>query len=356
MDRNISRRKVLAAGVASCGVFAGSVRAENNNKRPYGAGDGWQGTGWTRGPNRDLVKDLKPGPTPIRLACSSPDTRLWYPEKMSITEAVKKIRDAGYTSAGVAHGPGKRNKWLDATDADIRELKEALKKYDVVFFDMMTWDNLIHPDNAVRRECIRHGTENVEAAEKCGALSVCAGFGSRDPDYGLGMNPDNWTGETWKLGIDAVKQILKDTAGYKAVLGMEPVVTTPLDGPEALKRVIEDVGDPRCKITLDCTNMFTVANYYHSTEMLNWSFDLLGEDIISCHGKDTFIARDKMLVIMDMKPAGQGMQDYETYLVRMSRMKWPRTLLLEFAQPEEYPAAKAFVEKTAAKVGVKMYQ
>jgi sugar phosphate isomerase/epimerase len=270
---------------------------------------------------------------------------------------VKKIRDQGYTSTGVAHGPGKHNKWLDASDADIRELKAALKTYDVVFFDHMTWDNLIHPDTRTRNESIRHVTESVEAAEKTGALSVCAGFGSRDPDLScdLAMHPDNWTAETWKLGVDAVKQILRDTAGYKAVLGMEPVVTTPLDGPEALKRCIEDVGDPRCKITLDCTNMFTVANYYHSTEMLNWSFDLLGEDIICCHAKDTFIERDKMLVIMSMKAAGKGMQDYETYLVRMSRMKWARTLLLEFGQPEEYPAAKAFVETTAKKVGVKMY-
>ncbi|MFA6470976.1 MAG: sugar phosphate isomerase/epimerase family protein [Candidatus Latescibacterota bacterium] len=358
MAVKLSRRKALAVGLASGGFYSGYAHAQKSREkyRPYKWGSGWQGTGWSRGPDRELIKDLKPGPTPIRLACSSQETRLNYPPvNMSITEAVKKIRGMGYTSVGVSHGPGRRNKWLDATEADIRELKEALKTYDVVFFDHMTYDNIIHPDSRIRNENIRHVTENVEAAEKCGALSVCAGFGTRDTEFALSMHPDNWTAATWKLGVDGVKQILRDTAGYKAVLGMEPVVTTPLDGPEALKRCIEDVGDPRCKITLDCTNMFTVANYYHSTEMLNWSFDLLGEDIISCHAKDTFIERDKMLVIMSMKPAGQGMQDYETYLVRMSRMKWPRTLLLEFAQPEEYPVAKAFVESTAAKIGVKMY-
>ena len=32
-------------------------------------------------------------------------------------------------------------------------------------------------------------------------------------------------------------------------------------------------------------------------------------------------------------------------------MDYPRTLLLEFAKPDEYPAAKSFVEETAA-VGI----
>ena len=39
----------------------------------------------------------------------------------------------------------------------------------------------------------------------------------------------------------------------------------------------------------------------------------------------------------------------------MSHLKYPRTLLLEFGKDEDYPEAKAFVEKTAARVGVKIY-
>jgi len=358
MSIPMSRRRAFATGAATTGMLVAASCGKQDSggeKSKYGESR-WQEYKWTRGPDRDLVRDLTPGHTPVRLACSSYTTRLWYPEDKSITEVVKSIRDQGYTSAGVAHGPYKHNKWLDATDSEITELKSALRDYDVTFFDMMTYDNIVHPDRAIREKGIRHVTENLEAAEKCGALSVCAGLGTRDPDYGLGMHPDNWTEETWKLGVEGIKQILRDTSGYKAVLGMEAVITTPLDGPMALKRLREDVGDPHCQIALDPANMFTVANYYHSTEMINMCFDLLGEDIVCCHGKDTFIERDKMLALITMKPAGKGVQDYETYLVRMSHMKYPRTLLLEFAKPEEYPVAKAFVEETAAKVGVKIYR
>ncbi|MCE5250771.1 sugar phosphate isomerase/epimerase [bacterium] len=356
MSTYMSRRQALASGALAAGMMAGTESSAQQTAEKK-LGTRYQERLWSRGPDTSLVRNLKPGSTPIRLACSSSATRLWYPEGKSITEAVKNIRDRGYTSAGVAHGPFKRNKWLDASDSEIKELKAALKQYDVTFFDMMTWDNIIHPDPAYREKAIKHVTENVEAAEKCGAQSICAGLGSRDPDpeCGLAMHPENWTEETWKLGVNGIKQILKDTAGYKAVLGMEAVITTPLDGPMALKRLKEDVGDPRCQVAFDPANMFTVANYYHSTEMINWCFDVLGEDIACCHAKDTFIERDEMLVLMTMKPAGQGVQDYETYLTRLSRLKYPRTLLLEFAKDDEYPGVKAFLEKTAAKVGVKIY-
>jgi len=356
MNERITRRQALGTTGAAIGISVCSHKAwaDMIKLNPKGR---WQEYAWSRGPDKNARRELKPGETPVRLACSSPATRLWYPGgKQSITEAVKRIRDLGYTSAGVAHGPFNHNKWIDATDSEVRELKEALKTYDVTFFDMMTYDNIVHPDKSMRDKGIKHVTENLVAADKCGAEAVCAGLGSRDPDFGLGMHSDNWTEETWKLGVKGIKQILKDSAGCKSVLGMEAVITTPLDGPVAIKSLQEDVGDPRCQVALDPANMFTVANYYHSTEMIDMCFDILGESIANCHAKDTFIERDKMLALITMKPAGKGVQDYVTYLTRMSQLKRTRTLLLEFAKDHEYPAAKAYVEEMAKKAGVTIYQ
>ncbi|MFC1508649.1 sugar phosphate isomerase/epimerase family protein [Candidatus Omnitrophota bacterium] len=356
MSDTISRRKALGSAGAALGmaVCSNNTDADMTKHNPKGF---WQEYAWTRGPDKNARRNLKPGKTPVRLACSSYATRLWYPEgKHSISEAVKRIRDQGYTSAGVAHGPYKHNKWLDATDSEVRELKEALKTYDVTFFDMMTYDNIVHPDRAERDKGIKHVTENLVAADRCSAEAVCAGLGTRDREFGLGMHPDNWTEETWKLGVRGIKQILKDTSGCTSVLGMEAVITTPLDGPMAIKRLQEDVGDSRCQVALDPANMFTIANYYHSTEMIDMCFDILGESIANCHAKDTFIERDKMLALITMKPAGKGVQDYVTYLTRMSQLKRPRTLLLEFGKDEEYPVAKAYIEENAAKAGVTIHQ
>ena len=52
---------------------------------------------------------------------------------------------------------------------------------------------------------------------------------------------------------------------------------------------------------------------------------------------------------------GEGTMDFELYLAYMSRMKYPRALLLEHLQNEQYPPSKKFLEDTAAKIGVKIY-
>ena len=101
--------------------------------------------------------------------------------------------------------------------------------------------------------------------------------------------------------------------------------------------------------------MISLQNYYHTTELLNECFDRLGEDILGCHAKDPWILPDKMLCYVTEVAPGKGVMDYTTYLVRLSRMKWARSLFIEHLPEEEYPGARAFVMKTAAKAGVRIY-
>ena len=47
--------------------------------------------------------------------------------------------------------------------------------------------------------------------------------------------------------------------------------------------------------------------------------------------------------------------DYETYLVRMSRLEWPRMLLPEHIPADQYAEAYSFIRNAAEKAGVKFY-
>ena len=86
---------------------------------------------------------------------------------------------------------------------------------------------------------------------------------------------------------------------------MEQCVYTNIDSPVSTKCLIEDVGDPRCKCVLDVTNMISLATYYHSSELIDEVFDLLGEDIVGCHAKD-FKINERMLVDLIEVPPGKG--------------------------------------------------
>lgn len=341
MERKMTRRAALATGAGAVGAVVASPAM---GKAVYSS----------IGPDSMYRRDLKPGNTPVRLALSP--LRIHYPEDKDMDGMVRRIREAGYTSATTISTRDARNPLLGATDSEISALKAALKKYDVVIFDVMTWCNPIHPDTATRAKFTKYVVESIETAERIGAPMITSVTGSCNPDSYNGIHRDNWTKETWDFTIKCFKQILRDTAGMKTALGMEATVTTNLDGVEAHVRFKQDMnGDSRVKVCMDPTNMISLQNYFHTTELLEECFDRLGEDILGCHAKDPLILPDKMLCYVTEVAPGKGVMDYETYLARMSRMKWPRTLFIEHLTDEEYPGAKAFILQTAKKAGVKVH-
>jgi sugar phosphate isomerase/epimerase len=348
----VTRRRVIAAGAASAGVLLAASRpADSREKRSEPAPPFL--TPWS--PPKGLVRDLKPGPTHFRLASWSSKTTLDYPNGMSITETVKRIRDAGYT-AGNAHYPeSKRNYWLDAPESEVKELKDALKTFDVEFFDLHTVTFNIHPDEAQRRKNNRYVAEQCEAAERIGCTMVTTHTGTCSTESAVAPHPDNWTAETWRKSVAAIRQILKDSAGMKVPLGIEAVNMTAMNNPRAHIRLIEEIGDPRVKVCLDPVNMIHLGTYFRNTELIQECFELLGGHIVAAHAKDTWVLPNRMSAYITEVAPGKGILDYETYLVGLSRLKQPVALLIEHIPDDQYAGAKKFIEDTAARLGVKIY-
>ncbi|MBN1293213.1 MAG: TIM barrel protein [Candidatus Latescibacteria bacterium] len=334
MATHISRRKALA-GVILSGV-AGSKTVH----------------AWPPGPEKTVNRDLTPGTTPIRLAMNIKRQNGESPEEM-----IKRRRDEGYSAVKGARHPGgnKGEPWHSMNVTERAEVVAACKKYDVVIYEVGGYTNLVTPDSArLQNNCtaLAHCIEVAESV-KCGMVGTVAG--SRDPDNLINIHPDNWTIETWNLLVKSIKQVLRDTAGMKAAIGMEAQVTSIIDSPLAHKRLMEDVGDERLKVNLDPVNMMSLKRYYHTTELIDECFELLGENILGCHAKDTFIWPDQQTVHVQEVCPGKGVLDYENYLVHISRLKWPRALEPEHIEDEEYPEAIAYIKKIAAKTGVKIY-
>ena len=141
----------------------------------------------------------------------------------------------------------------------------------------------------------------------------------------------------------------------KTVIAIEPINMVNVNNPRALKQLLEDVADPRLKVCIDPVNMINMGCYFRNTELIEESFDLLGENIVSAHAKDTWVIPDKMSIYITEPAAGKGILDYETYLVRLSRLKWPRPLMIEHLPDEEYAGAKKYIEDVAQKTGIKFY-
>jgi sugar phosphate isomerase/epimerase len=340
-----------AAGAAGLGL-AGSSPSSSSASGAAGSALPFL-TPWS--PPRDRRRVVAPGKTPIRLTSWSSTTTLDYPKDGNITGMVKRIRDSGF-SAGVSH-PGQRvrSPWLDASEGEIRELKDALRTYDVLFADMHANANNIHPDLAERARENRWTILECEAAERVGCTVVSTHTGSCAPSA-ISPHPDNWTLETWKLSVKIMKQLLKETAGMKVSLAIEPDNMAAINNPRAHRRLIEDVGEERLKVCFDPVNMIEAGNYYRTKELIEESFDLLDERIIIAHAKDSLILPERMSMYITEAPPGKGVLDYTTYLSCLSRLEFPRALLVEHLSDKEYPAAVQYIRDTAERAGVEFYE
>ncbi len=338
MRDSMSRRSLLtrigaagiAAGAASLPLTVAAEEKDNSRKKP-----------------------LKPGPTPIRQAINIRRNGNESPEEM-----ILRVRKDGYTATkGARHAGGNVGEpWNSMTASERAEVVAACKKHDVVIYEVGGYTNLVTPDNANLEKNIVRFIHCMEVAESVNCRMVGTVPGCRDPKYLINVHPDNWSPETWKLLVKSVKRILRDTSGMKATIGMEAQVTTIIDSPRAHLRLMEDVGDERLTVNLDPVNMMTFERYYHTTELIDECFDLLGERIMGAHAKDTYILPDQQTLHIQEVCPGRGVLDYPTYLMRLSHLAWPRALEPEHIPDDQYKEAKEFVAATAARVGVNLYR
>jgi len=339
MAKKISRRAALSTGVAAAGTLA----VTSSNQKAHA---------WAPGPSEKQHATLKPGNTAIRMAINIKRQGNESPEEM----IKRRVKD-GYTAVKGARHPGgnKGEPWHSMTMPERAEVVKACKKHDVVIYEVGGYTNLVTPDKARLQQNLKALAHCIEVAESVGCAMVGTVAGSRDPNGLINVHPDNWSIGTWKVLVSSVKQVLKDTAGMKAAIGMEAQVTSIIDGPKAHRRLNDDVADDRIKVNLDPVNMMSLAHYYRTTELIDECFELLGEDILGCHAKDSYIWPDQQTVHVQEVCPGKGVLDYERYLTHISRLKYPRALEAEHIPDEEYPEAKRYVEEVAKRIGVKIY-
>jgi sugar phosphate isomerase/epimerase len=354
MSAKISRRKFFSgAGAAAAagglavtapGKLAAAVEAPA--ARDAGLPDVWgQDFLYQWSPPQNVKRDLTPGASAIRLSCSEDITNR---EGTDYASLFKGMRDAGWTACEAASAA-----WLSRKmpDTEVAEIKRQLKANDVVFYGIHCAGNIIAPDPQAD-QWQRHIIDAVHAAEDMGCQLILTHSGSIYPDRNA-PHPLNWSRAGWTRSVNALKNICKSTAGSKIEIAIEPVNTEAINNPWAFKRLREDVGDPRLMCGLDITNMVFTSTAFRMTELLNTTFDLLDGQISYVHAKD--FVWDGMLPGLDWAMNGTGNMDYETFLVRVSRIKNAKMYVEFLRSPEEYQEAQRNIRAIADKVGVKIY-
>jgi sugar phosphate isomerase/epimerase len=224
---------------------------------------------------------------------------------------------------------------------------------------------LIHPDERIRKEGIRVFQQALRIAGGLRAHSCHSGPGSL-AQHGMtrsdwvrsgawNPHPGNWDPACKDRLIASLKECAKAAEDAGTHVGLEGHVLVTLDSAETMRDVIDAVGSPAVACDLDPVNWLRLETVYRSGAAIDHMVDVLGPDrILNAHAKDVVVL-PRLVTHIDECASGLGILDYDTFMRRVEALGPERYLIIEHCTVEEIPAAKAFLDRKAGELGIRVY-
>ena len=200
--------------------------------------------------------------------------------------------------------------------------------------------NMSHPDAEQRRAGLRQLRVLAEACPGLGTTNIHLCTGTRDRGNMWRRHPDNDTPEAWRDMVACVREATEIARQTRVVLAFEPEVNNVVDSARKARRLLDEIGSPHLKVTIDPANIFHAGELPRMKEMLDEAFALLGKDIVLAHAKDLDHDGDA-----GHKAAGQGKLDYEQYLRLLYTHRFAGPLLLHGLSEAQVPGCVAFLRE-----------
>jgi sugar phosphate isomerase/epimerase len=203
--------------------------------------------------------------------------------------------------------------------------------------------NMSHPDAEHRRAGLRRLRVLAEACPQMGTSFIHVCTGTRDPNSMWRYHPDNGAPESWRDMAACVREAADIARQAKVVLAFEPEMSNVVDSARKARRLLDEIGSPHLKVTIDPANLFHTGELPRMKEILDEAFALVGKDIVLAHAKD--LDHDGEA---GHKAAGQGVLDYDRYLALLRKYDFRGPLLLHGLSVEQVPGCMAFLRAKMA--------
>jgi sugar phosphate isomerase/epimerase len=203
--------------------------------------------------------------------------------------------------------------------------------------------NMSHPDVEHRRTGLRRLRVLAEACPRMGTSSIHVCTGTRDPDNMWRYHPDNGSPESWRDMAACLREATGIARQANVVLAFEPEMSNVVDSARKARRLLDEIGSPHLKVTIDPANLFHAGELPRMKEILDEAFALVGKDIVLAHAKD--LDHDGEA---GHKAAGQGVLDYDRYLGLLRKYDFKGPLLLHGLSVGQVPGCMAFLRAKLA--------
>jgi sugar phosphate isomerase/epimerase len=202
---------------------------------------------------------------------------------------------------------------------------------------------MTHPDPGQRRAGLRRLRVLAEACAEVGTATIHICTGTRDPDNMWRRHPDNDLPQSWRDMVVCVREATEIARHAKVVLAFEPEVNNVVDSARKARRLLDEIGSPHLKVTIDPANIFHTGELPRMGEILDEAFALVGKDIALAHAKDLDHDGDAGHLA-----AGTGKLDYDRYLSLLRSCGFKGPLLLHGLTEAQVPGCVAFLRRKLA--------
>ncbi|MBN8943031.1 MAG: TIM barrel protein [Rhizobiales bacterium] len=264
----------------------------------------------------------------MRLGCT-----LLAPQSLAELEAMCETFDIYGLSAILAP-----KTLADFTEDEAHTYGERARALGLVIGETGLWENFLTDDADLRADRIARFRRLLRNADIAGIRSANTLVGTKHvSDRPLFPHAYNFTRECRAEFREVVLRIL-DGLDLKTVkYGIEPWFTTFFYQPEDIKEFIVSVGHPRFGVHMDQANMISHPYFFRTTELIDKTFALLADDVVSVHVKDLQWEGAHFGLRWNEVYIGEGTMDLATYLRHVSRLDPDMTCYCEhFAEERDY--------------------
>ena len=227
----------------------------------------------------------------------------------------------------------------DQISGDLAErIRDGMAARGLTMASVQGTFNMSHPDPEHRRAGLRRLRVMADACQTLGTSVIGICIGTRDPENMWRFHADNHTAEAWRDMTVCVREAVRMAEETGVTLALEPEVTNVVDSPPRARRLLDEIGLPHLKITMDAANLFHAGDLPRMAEVMESAFALLGNDIVLAHAKDLSHDGDA-----GHEPAGKGLLDYDRYVSLLHRHGFSGPLLLHGLSEDQVSECVSFL-------------
>ena len=204
--------------------------------------------------------------------------------------------------------------------------------------------NMCHPDAEHRASGLRRLGVLAGLCQELGVPRIHLCSGTRNPTSMWRPHPDNDSPAAWKDMVASMRTAVDIARQAGVVVAFEPEVNNVVDSALKARRLLDEIGSPHLKVTMDAANLFHKGELPRMIEILDEAFALVGKDVVMAHAKD--LDRDGDA---GHKAAGEGKLDYDRYLFLLHHHGFRGPIFLHGLSEAQVPKCAAFLREKLAR-------